>query len=129
MKLLQLSEDGSIAKCPQNLLNFVQNLAILLSKTTGFCLMSNRVVEDILLIALRILSVTLVAIDIAILKIFKQTWTLCVFVAKVLPIESQNRKTARRFMYIHSFEQSFRFFDFVITESHFFITQPQQRKN
>ena len=98
MKLFQLIEEGFITKFPQKLPNFVQNLAILLSKTTGFCLMSNRVVEDILLMALRILSVTLVAIDIAILKIFEQTWKLCVFVAKILPNESQNRKTARRFI-------------------------------
>ena len=98
MKLFQLIEEGFIAKCPQKLLNFVQNLAILLSKTTGFCLMSNRVVEDILLMVLRILPVTLVAIDIASLKILEQTWKLCLIVAIILPIESQNRKTARRFI-------------------------------
>ena len=98
MKLFRLIEEGFIAKCPQKLLNFVQNLAILLSKTTGFCLMSNRVVEDILLMVLRILPVTLVAIDIASLKILEQTWKLSVIVAKILSIESQNRKTARRFI-------------------------------
>ena len=76
----------------------MQNLAILLSKTTGYCLMSNRVVEDILLMVLRILPATLVAIDIAILKILEQTWKLCVIIAKILPIESQNQKTAGRFM-------------------------------
>ena len=74
------------------------NLAILLSKTTGFCLMSNRVVEDILPMVLRMLPVTLVAIDIASLIILEQTWKLCVFVAKILPIESQNQKTAGRFI-------------------------------
>ena len=55
-----------------------KNLCILLSKTTGFCLMSNRVVEDNLLMVLRILPVTLVAIDIAILNILEQTWKLCI---------------------------------------------------
>ena len=98
MKLFQLIEEGFIAKCPQKLLNFVQNLAILLSKTTGFCRMSNRVVEDILLMVIRILPVTFVAIEIAILKILEQTWKLFVFVAKILPIESQNRKAAGRFI-------------------------------
>ena len=42
---------------------------------------------------LRILPVTLVPIDIAILKILEQTWKLSIFVTKILPIESQNRKT------------------------------------
>ena len=77
---------------------FVQNLAILLSKTTGFCFMSNRIVEDILLMVLRIPPVTLVSIAIAILKILEQTLKLCVILAKILPVESQNRKTARRFI-------------------------------
>ena len=86
--------------------DFVQNLAILLGKTTAFCLISNRVVEDILLMVIRILPVTLVAIYIAILD---QTWKLCDFVAKILPIESQNRKTAGRLIYIHIFEISFAF--------------------
>ena len=98
MKLFQLIEEGFIAKFPQKLLSFVQNLAILQSKTTGFCLLSNRVVEDILLMVLRMLPFTWVAIDIAILKILEQTWKLCVIVAKILPIESQNRKTAGRFI-------------------------------
>ena len=98
MKLSQLIEEGFIAKFPQKLLSFVQNLAILQSKTTGFCLLSNRVVEDILLVVLKILPVTLVATDIASLKILEQTWKLSVIVAKILPIESQNRKTARRFI-------------------------------
>ena len=75
-----------------------QNLAILLSKTTGFCLMSIRVVEDILLMVLRVLPVTLVPIDIAILKILEQTWILSIFVTKILSIESQNRKTPGRFI-------------------------------
>ena len=44
---------------------------------------------------LRILPVTLVAIDISIdIAILEQTWKLWEFVAKILPIESQNRKTA-----------------------------------
>ena len=98
MTLFQLIEEGFIAKFPQKLLNIVQNLAILLSRTTGFCLMSNRVVEDILLMVLRIPPVTLVTIVIAILKSLKQTWKLCVIVAKILPIESQNRKTSGRFI-------------------------------
>ena len=63
--------------------------------------MSNRVVEDILPMVLRILHVTLVAIDMAILKILEQKWKLCVFVAKILPIESQNRKTAE--IYVNSY--------------------------
>jgi len=92
MKLFHLIEEGFIAKCPQKLLNFVQNLAILLSKTTGFCLISNRVVEDNLLMVLRIFHVTLVAIDIAILKILEQTWKLCVFVAKFFTVKVKIKK-------------------------------------
>ena len=66
MKQFQLIEEGFIGKIPQQLLNVMQNLAILLSKITGFFLISNRVVDDILLLVLRILTVTLIAIDIAI---------------------------------------------------------------
>ena len=47
---------------------------------------------------LRILLVTLVAIDIAILKILEQISKICAFVAKILSIESKNRKTAGRFI-------------------------------
>ena len=67
---------------------------------------------------LRILSVTLVAIDISILKILERTLKLCVFVANILPIESQIEETAGKFIYIHIFEYSFRFFDFDVTASH-----------
>ena len=65
MKILRLIEEGRIAKSPQKLLNFVRDLAILLSKTTGFCLISTRVV--------RVLLVILAAIGIAILKISEKT--------------------------------------------------------
>ena len=118
MQLFQLIEEGLIAQFPQKLLNFVPKLPILLSKTTRFCLISNRVVEDILLMVLRMLPVTLVATDTEILKTLEQTWKLCQFVAKILPIDSQNRKTDMRFRYIHMFETPFRFFNFVITESY-----------
>ena len=44
---------------------------------------------------LGILPLTLVAIGIAILKMLEQTWKICVFVVKILPIESQIEKRLR----------------------------------
>ena len=54
MKQFQLIEERFIGKIPQKLLNVMQNLAILLSKITAFFLISNRVVDDILLLVLSV---------------------------------------------------------------------------
>jgi len=86
--MFDLIEEGLIAKRPKTLRNFVQNLAILLRDTTGLYFISKRVVEDILLMVFRIFPVTLVAIDMAILKNLEQIWKVSVFLAKILPIES-----------------------------------------
>ena len=88
MKLFQPIEEGFIAKCPQTLMNFVQTLAILLSKTTGICLMSNLIVENILLMVLRVLSVTLVAIDIAIPKILNRHGDFVYLRRKYCPLKA-----------------------------------------
>jgi len=95
--MFDLIEEGLIAKRPKTLRNFVQNLAILLRDTTGLYFISKRVVEDILLMVFRIFPVTLVAIDMAILKNLEQIWKVRVLLAKILPIERQNRNTAERF--------------------------------
>ena len=51
---------------------------------------------------LRILPLTLVAIDIAIFKILEQRRKFCV-IDKKMPIESQNRKTAGRLINLNSY--------------------------
>ena len=103
MKLFQLVEEGFIAKFPQN---FVQNLAILLSKTTGFCLMSSQVVENILLMVLKILPVTC---------FWNRQGNLVYLWRKFCPLKV---KIEKRQGHLFTFIFLKNLFDFEITESH-----------